>query len=256
MLPPPAVTGMVIAACPIGPSLAMELVTPMLGQQLGVELLDAVWAYAMAEGNLGMVLYIVLQLLPDALFIPIFLAVCANRQQAYELSQLLFPGRGQGLFGFHAFSDVKAGTNIAGELALSVKGHATVKDPTVPSVVAAQAAGHFKDLPPAKGPQIYFQAAGQVARIHAFCPAVAQLLLHGPDREVQPALVKIIAFSLDRGLLHQAQTPYRRIKQAASAAAAKIKCFFVVMSGISVAPVSCCSDPHDRIEAGSNHRRR
>ncbi|CAO0823375.1 hypothetical protein DFAR_3690015 [Desulfarculales bacterium] len=34
------------------------------------------------------------------------------------------------------------------------------------------------------------------------------------------------------------------------------KCLFVVMSRLGVVPMSCCSDPHGRVEAGGNHGRR
>src|SRR5262245_45540509 len=87
----------------------------------------------------------------------------------------------QGVASFSLGSNVHTRTDEAHETIAAIETRGPlIKNPTVLSVVTAQAIFHREGTASHEGVEVRLHAAREVLRMNALCPAVAQLLLEGP----------------------------------------------------------------------------
>src|SRR4029077_8980638 len=83
----------------------------------------------------------------------------------------------QSLFLFHYFCDVPAGADVAGEPSLRVMAcHALIRNPAILAIISSQPVLHNKWLPRIECLDVDLEALLQIVRVHAFSPAVSELL--------------------------------------------------------------------------------
>ena len=93
-----------------------------------------------------------------------------------------------------AFADIVAVAYVAHERAVQpLNGAAEIDYPAEFAVMSAQAVFHLKGSVSGKGFGIGGKAVFHVVRVHAFCPAVAHFLFHGPAGEIQPGGIEPVA---------------------------------------------------------------
>ena len=105
----------------------------------------------------------------------------------------------QRLFRLTALGDVETRPDVAEERAVGGEpGHAGIEHPSVFAIRPLQAVLHPEGLSAGPCGGVGCQTALQVVRVHAFRPAVADLVLQAASPELQPRLVEEVA-ALGRG---------------------------------------------------------
>ena len=114
-----------------------------------------------------------------------------------------------------AIGDIETGADVAGETAVrSVSGNARVEEPSVHAVGSADPILHLEGLACIECRRVCLPASVHILRVDAFQPAVAEFLLEGPARELQPWAIDEVAQLVrtgppdqDRsGIRHEAET--------------------------------------------------
>ena len=124
-----------------------------------------------------------------------------------------------------SLANVDAGSDVAEECAVHLEARRSrIEQPAILTVLAAQTILDREWFSLAKGSAANFEAVRQVLRMNPFQPSLAQLLIHGPAGEFQPALVEENALLVltrhpdhDGGHVRHGPKPRFTLPQASSA---------------------------------------
>src|SRR6267378_4583799 len=95
------------------------------------------------------------------------------------------PNASKSVLGQLSIGDVQARSDVASKTAVCVESrHAGVEHPTVLSVITTDAILHLKRFTLIKGLGVGFQAALQIFIVYSFHPAVSELCVKRPPREL------------------------------------------------------------------------
>ena len=105
-----------------------------------------------------------------------------------------------------AIGDVKAGSDISLEFSIGIISRsADVPDATIFAVMTPQAIVHFKRLAIIESFVVGLETLGHVRRMNTFGPSIAEFLLKGTSREIEPAPVEVITFFIHGWLMSARQ---------------------------------------------------